>query len=353
VRVGAALTPLIRFRESPPRLVVATQAGVAMLLSIGVPTLAGRQDLGLLASAGALSAAYFAGRTPVARARLLPLVQLGILASAAFGAAAGAARGAAPWLLCAFTIAAAVPVLALRVGPPAVLFFVLVAGLASRVTGLGAVQPGLLLTMVAAGCVVAYLVVVAPLLLPAVRRSTAGHAPAPGLDLETRIILGRLAVAAVLATALALGLGLERVYWVLLSVVAILQNGRGRRLTAVRGAHRLLGTVVGVGAFVAIAAARPSGLLLVAIVALLQFVTELVIVRHYGLALVLITPLALIIVESAGGDVLTTATIRVIDTAVGAGAAMLVLVVELGVERMLARRRPDGSTARSAGSQQT
>jgi hypothetical protein len=37
-----------------------------------------------------------------------------------------------------------------------------------------------------------------------------------------------------------------------------------------------------------------------------------------------------------------------VDTAIGAGAALLVLVVELGIERLLARRRAGGSAA-SAG----
>jgi uncharacterized membrane protein YccC len=163
----------------------------------------------------------------------------------------------------------------------------------------------------------------------------------------SRIILGRLAVAAALGTAVGLGLGLERVYWVLLSVVAILQNGRGRRLTAVRGVHRMLGTVLGVGVFVLVATVRPTGLLLVTLVALLQFGTELLIVRHYGLALVLITPLALTIAESTGADVLATATVRVVDTAVGAGAALLVLVLELGAERLLGRRRSAAAAAPS------
>jgi uncharacterized membrane protein YccC len=193
--------------------------------------------------------------------------------------------------------------------------------------------------MAAVGCVVAYLVVVAPLLLPSYRRRTPPRVPARGLDRETRIILGRLAAAAVLATAVAALLGLSRVYWVLITVVAVLQHGRGRHLTVLRGVNRLLGTLLGVGLFVLLAAAHPTGLLLVLLIAALQFVVELVVVRHYGVALVLITPLALSIAETMGGDPLATAGTRLVDTAVGAAVAVLVLLVELGGERLLTRRR--------------
>lgn len=53
---------------------------------------------------------------------------------------------------------------------------------------------------------------------------------------------------------------------------------------------------------------------------LLQFVIELVVVRHYALALVFITPLALLIIGAATGDAgsMPLAFERVVDTLVGA-----------------------------------
>ena len=52
----------------------------------------------------------------------------------------------------------------------------------------------------------------------------------------------------------------------------------------------------------------------------LQFVIELVVVRHYALALVFITPLVLLIIGAATGDSasLPLALERVVDTLVGA-----------------------------------
>ena len=110
----------------------------------------------------------------------------------------------------------------------------------------------------------------------------------------------------------------------LLAVVATLQAGRSRRLTAVRGVNRVLGTLVGVAAFALLALLAPQGLVLALVVGVLQLVTELVIVRHYGLALVLITPLALTIAEAgSGGPVAPLVQDRVVDTVTGAAVALL------------------------------
>jgi uncharacterized membrane protein YccC len=104
--------------------------------------------------------------------------------------------------------------------------------------------------------------------------------------------------------------------------------------------HRVLGTLVGVGAFALLSIASPRGLLLALVVGLLQLVTELVIVRHYGLALVIITPLALTVAEAgSGGPLLPLVADRVVDTAVGSGVALIVLVADLVLERLIERRR--------------
>ena len=251
-------------------------------------------------------------------------------------------------MLAAVTIAAAVLVLGFAVGPPGVLFFVLIAGVTGRLTappsaGGAGLDPRIVLGMEAAGCVLAYLVAVMPLVVPAVRRREAALPVAPlafTIDATTRIVLLRLAIAALLAAALGAALGLHRTYWVLLAVVATLQAGRSRRLTALRGINRVLGTLVGVAAFALLALLAPQGLLLALVVGLLQLVTELVIVRHYGLALVFITPLALTIAEAgSGAPVPPLVQDRVIDTVAGSAVALGVLVADLGVERLL-RPRP-------------
>jgi uncharacterized membrane protein YccC len=72
--------------------------------------------------------------------------------------------------------------------------------------------------------------------------------------------------------------------------------------------------------------AEPRGLWLVIVLALLQFAIEVVVARHYALALTFITPTALTISAAGGtGGSLAVATERLLDTLLGAAIAMAVL----------------------------
>ena len=87
----------------------------------------------------------------------------------------------------------------------------------------------------------------------------------------------------------------------------------------------MLGTVVGAGLDALLALLHPSGLWLALLLGALQFTIELVVVRHYALALVFITPLVLLLTGAATGDIgsMDVAGERIVDTIVGAalGAA--------------------------------
>ena len=340
-------TAVVKPSPSPPRLAIAIQAGIAMLLVVGLPSLAGQSRLGLLASTGALSALYLSARSRRERIRRLPLVQLGLLVSVALGAATGGNRIAAPIVLAVVAVGAVVLVSATAVGPPGALFPVLAAGVSSRLVGPVSVggdglSPLLVIECTAAGAAFAFLVVVAPLIVPAVRRRDRERPVTTlrfALDANSRTVVARVSVAAVIASALAAGLGLQRGYWVVVAVVAVLQAGRGRRLSGVRAVHRVVGTLVGAGVFVLAATLLglpAAGILLAVVLGALQFGAEMVVVRHYGIALLFVTPLALLIAEAGSpGDPWLIAGTRVLDTAIGCAIALLVL---LG-DRLLTRPR--------------
>jgi uncharacterized membrane protein YccC len=237
-------------------------------------------------------------------------------------------------------VASAIVTLGCGVGPPGPLFFMLLAGVSIRLTapkslGGDALSGGLVVGMLAVGCAIAYLLVLVPLAIPSVRRrDTTLHRERIRMrftfDEDTRVIVFRLTLASAIAIVVAAPLGVHRVYWVLLTVIAILQNGRRLRLGAVRGIHRVLGTLIGVGLFALVLLAHPQGLLLALVLAVLQFIVELVVIRNYGLALVFITPLALIIAaQGQPADVGGVVVTRLLDTLLGAGIAMLVLLVAL------------------------
>jgi len=343
----ADLRSVFELRPSPPRWRIAVQGAVA----IGLPTLgfalAGRPELGLLASSGAFLALYLTSRSRRQRARNLPLLAAGFLAASALGVLAS--DSAALGLVVLFVVAAVSAVLCLgfAVGPPGAFFFVLVAGVSGDVTtpaarGGAGVDGWLVLGMLALGLATAYLIVVAPLALPRVRAADALVAPAPvrfAIDETIRVILIRLIVASGIAVLVAAPLGLHRAYWVVVAVVAILQNGHRLRLTFVRGIHRVLGTFVGLGLFALLQLAHPSGLWVGLLLIVLQFAVEMVVVRNYGLALVFITPLALTISAQANSaDVGMIVGDRLLDTVIGAAIATAVLFAALVLIRRRARR---------------
>jgi hypothetical protein len=331
---------MVRPSPSPPRLAIALQAGVTMLLTVGVPSVLGRADLGLLASTGALSALYLSSRSRRERLSRLPLVQLGLLAAVALGAATRGNQVAAPMVLVVVAIGAVVLVTGSAVGPPGALFPVLGAGVAARLTGPRSaggdgLDPVLVLACAAAGAAFAYLVVAAPLLLPAFRRRDRAIPIAPlrfSLDAAGRTVVARVSAASAVAALLAVVLGLERGYWVVVAVVAVLQAGRSRRLSGIRAVHRVVGTLGGAAVFVLVTTVTglpAQGVVLAVVLALLQFGAEMVVVAHYGVALLLITPLALLIAEAgSAGDPWAIAGTRVLDTAIGCLIALAVLVAD-------------------------
>jgi len=339
------LRAIVALRPAPPRWSIAIQAGLAIALPIAVFTVIGREDLGLLASTGGFTALYLTGRSRRTRAGLLPLVALALLLSAAVGVLGSAAIWTSVLALFLLVVGSSVLFFGFEVGPPGVLFPVLVGGVAGHLAapvalGGAAVDGLVVIGTMAVGATLAYLVVLAPLVIRSVRMRDAElhHSTAAPLrfrfDATARLILIRLLVAAAIAAAVAAPLGLPRAYWVTLTVVAILQNGHRLRLTAVRGIHRVVGTLLGVGVFALLELLHPTGWWLVLVLAVLQFGAETVILRNYGLALLLITPLALVI--SAQGSTAPGVLIadRVVDTVVGGAIAMLVLFGSLFVRRL-------------------
>jgi len=302
-------------------------------MGIGVPiavmTILGQPSLGYIAASGAFTVLYAGSAPTVDRARMLPLVAAGLLLSAAFGVLAAAD----PWLVSVGVVIVAIASAALafgfRLGPPGPLFFVLVFGLSAHVVDVSSIAPGVYLAALAAGCVFSYLVAMAPLLVPRTRATPAQPLPdllpGPSLGAGPRILLLRVAIVAVTGVLLGLVIDPARTYWIVGSAVAVVGVAAARREAFQRGLHRMLGTVVGAGVYALLALLHPSGLWLALLLAALQFTIELVVVRHYALALVFITPLVLLLTGAATGEIgsMDVAAERIVDTVVGAalGAA--------------------------------
>jgi uncharacterized membrane protein YccC len=114
-------------------------------------------------------------------------------------------------------------------------------------------------------------------------------------DSHTRRVMLRVAVAAPLAGLCAASLGLSHAYWAMAAAVLMLHQGDHRIATVQRGAARVLGTLAGLCVAALILLSRPTGLVLVAVLASLQFAIKMANVRNYALATVFTTATGLTI----------------------------------------------------------
>lgn len=153
------------------------------------------------------------------------------------------------------------------------------------------------------------------------------------------------AVSIVLLTAL-VGSDQPHLYWVIAFSALVLHQGGPRAARTYRALHRLTGTIVGLGLFLMVATMQPSGWWLIGVIVALQFAIELLVTRNYGLAVALITPLALLV--ASGGNIpdqpLPLVGERLLDTVVGVVVALAVL---WGLGRRAHHRAVRGDTRRA------
>lgn len=155
------------------------------------------------------------------------------------------------------------------------------------------------------------------------------------------------AVSIILLTMIA-GTDQPHLYWVIAFSALVLHQGGPRAARTYRAVHRLTGTIAGLGVFLLVALAQPTGWWLIGLIVILQFTIELLVTRNYGLAVALITPLALLI--ASGGNIpdepLPLVGERLLDTVVGVLVALAVLW-RLG--RRAHHRAVRGDTRRALG----
>ncbi|TSD45773.1 FUSC family protein [Rhodococcus sp. KBS0724] len=137
----------------------------------------------------------------------------------------------------------------------------------------------------------------------------------------------RLLLACTAAGSLTVLLGIDRPDWAVIAAAMVLHQGPDRILGTYRGIHRIGGTVLGLLVLGVVYLWGPSGLAMVAVLAVLQLGIELFLVRNYGVAVIFITPMA-ILLGAAGGAHGTVAHLilsRMLETAVGVVVALIVL----------------------------
>ncbi|TFD89037.1 FUSC family protein [Cryobacterium serini] len=145
----------------------------------------------------------------------------------------------------------------------------------------------------------------------------------------------RYAVAVAAAGVLGLAFGIGHAYWAM-AAAAVPLAGADLPSRVQRGVHRIFGTFAGLGLTAGILLLHPSTTVLVILVMVLQFPTELFMARHYGLALTFFTPVILLMTQLASPiDPISLLTDRGWETLLGA-------VVGIAVVLLIRDRRPRG-----------
>lgn len=169
---------------------------------------------------------------------------------------------------------------------------------------------------------------------PLRRPSTAAQLlRAVGPHAHARRVMVRVAIATPLAGACAALLGISHAYWAMAAAVLMLHQGDHRFATFQRGAARVIGTFAGLCLAALILSAHPAGLVLVAVLAALQFAIKMSNVRNYALATVFTTATGLTIGTATHPvDVGELLTARALDTLIGCGIGIMVYLIAVRVQ---------------------
>lgn len=320
---------------------VATRAGLAVAIPLIVLASIGRLDLALYASFGAFTSLY--GRSEVYRTRLrtassaalmlVACITAGVLVSRAGGALIALVGGLFLVLLVGVILSRT-----LSLHPPTPIFFVfafLVCGIVPVPGG----SPSLAILIGVASAVLALAITMSGWLLrrgrvfgasrllkPLPRRAVLR--PNAWRDGGVWLNIAQLVVGALIAGGAASAMGLGHSYWAVVSVVAVVPPARATHSIS-RSIHRTLGTLAGVLVTGLVLWSHPAVWLIILIVTICQFGAEIFVGRHYGAALVFITPLALLMVHlsSPSAHVPDLLVDRAIETALGAVVGMLMVLL--------------------------
>ncbi|MFA4841014.1 MAG: FUSC family protein, partial [Agrococcus sp.] len=189
--------------------------------------------------------------------------------------------------------------------PPGPLFALFAFSGSASIPDLSLAEAGIATVVATASALFAVLVGSASTLLRRARRQPQpAHEPvgrsyalSPGNRVQLRRV-ARYAISVLLAGAVATLLGIGHPYWAMVSAVVPIGSGTFAAGLA-RGTHRIVGTTLGVLLAAGALLLRPSDLVIVLLVALCSFGVELLVGRNYGIAMVFVTPLALLAVHLA------------------------------------------------------
>lgn len=321
------IADLMRVQSSPGSGWVALRACATLLAGLSILTICGRQELTAYVVFGAFACAY-GGATRVGTRWQVQLT-LGVLLT--FAVFTGVVMGTTDhyrWLAVGLATGWAVvaSLLSQRYGwrPPGPLFLVFAAATSAGMpVGAADARRAVLATSACASLAV---------VLGAIEVRVLGAQPRPTVASEVPMIDRSLPLicgaGALIAGAVATLAGLDHPSWAMVAAVAPFSVIPPTH-QIVRAIHRVVGTAVGLAVAALILVATPlPAIPLILLVTALHAATEMLVVRHYGLALVFITPLALLLTQLADPVPRTQLlTSRIVETVVGVLVGLTVAVL--------------------------
>jgi len=275
------------------------QMPLAAALASGLPLLIaaalGELPLGLPASLGGLVFLYLPNTSLSHRMAWLMACAFGMSASYCVGLLSHLAPVLQVPAVALVGVLATMVMRFYSAPPPGGLFFVMAAAIAAYTPASGHALP-MLAGLFTLGTVLAVLVAFAYSLLVVTPR----HAPtAPREDFQF-VVIDAVVIGAFVGLSLVAAhlLGLTRPYWAAVTCLGVIQQASVRAVWS-RQLQRIAGTVLGLLLFWGFTRVPVTPWTVAAAIIGLTFLIETLVVRHYGLAVVFITPLAMLLAESA------------------------------------------------------
>lgn len=322
-RVFAALQAEFRQLATVQRSDRPWQMPFAAALALGVPLLAGaacgRLEDGLTASLGGLAFLYLPETSLVHRMLVLLASACGLVACFALGLLSQLAPAAMVPALGFVAVVVSMVCRFYNLAPPGSMFFIMAAALAAY-TPAGAGEVAEKLALVCLGTLAAALIALLYSLYMLPRRPPKAVPERPPASFDFVVVDSVIIGGAVaLSLALAQALRLENAYWLPVSCLAVVQ-GMSFKAVWIKHWQRIIGTGAGllVAAGLLLLPLGPWGIALT--IMALAFVIEIAVVRHYGVAVVFITPLTILLAEAARlghGNPAALIGARFVDTVLG------------------------------------
>lgn len=329
--VSGLVRDLVRLKAVPPgQHRVALRAGLSVAVPLLALVAADRTSWTLYAAFGAFTALYGRNHVHLPRATMQVTAGLSLVVAVGLGAVV-ATGGVDPWtlVLLSAVVATVGSVLStvLDWHPPGPLFLIFAFGTVASAPGAASDVPVALAVSAAS----AALAVVIGNVGAVARRTPLTPRPL-GRSSRLRAVRwvepARYLVAVLVSGAIATVAGIGHPWWAMVAAAAPLSVA-GRDRQALRAGHRIVGTTLGLLTAAPLLLLEMDPVPLVLVVVVLQVVTELFVGRNYALALLFITPMALLMGQlGSSQDAGRLLLDRGIETLIGVLVAIGLLVVE-------------------------